>query len=196
MTFDPSIPQANDALKASQSALLTNFTQLNAQFGVDHDPFEDLGSNGDGKHKQVTFRNVAAPIAQLDPQSILYTKLGTGGVYTNHVLPFFRNESGELPVLPDLQQSGTDLGFQFGNMIINFGTGTILSGSSSANVTWKIPFTTSAFIALASKNSIGIGPSGLSANLTSSGNATTGTFSANTTLSSGNLPFFYLAIGF
>lgn len=196
MTFDPSIPLATDKLKQSQQDLLTNFTQLNAQFGIDHTAFEVAGSNGDGYHKQITFKTTTAPGAQVDPQSVLHTKTGTGGVYTNYSLPFFRNQSGDLPVLPDLKASGTDYGFQIGNMIINFGTGSILQGTSSLNVTWSIPFTTAAYIALASKNSTGIGLSGLSANLTSTGTLTTGTFSANTTLSSGNLPFFYLAIGY
>ena len=60
-TYDPSIPQPTDLLSTSQGELLTNFTQLNSQFGVEHTPFNNGGSNGDGLHLQATMPNVAAP---------------------------------------------------------------------------------------------------------------------------------------
>ena len=56
------IPQASDRLSVSQGQFLVNFGQLNTQFGIDHVPFNNSGSNGSGFHKQVTLAaDVASP---------------------------------------------------------------------------------------------------------------------------------------
>ncbi len=69
MTYNPSIPQSTDLISVSQGQLLTNFGQLNSQFGGstpttggDHDGFNNGSGNGSGMHNQVTFTaNQAAP---------------------------------------------------------------------------------------------------------------------------------------
>lgn len=195
MSYIPGIPNANDLISSSQSQIQTNFTQLNTQFAIDHVAF-DAGANN-GKHKQITLENVAAPGAQTDPQSVIYSKLATGGVLTAYSLPFFRNQSGELPLAPDLSNTGTNYGYQQGNLIYNFGSGTILQGTQSLAITWKIPFVTAVLSVLMTKNGSGLGSSGN----TNTCNATAtsllqGTFTAQSSLTSGNMPFFYLAIGY
>lgn len=60
MTYNPGIPNANQLISASQQPIKDNFGQLNAQFGIDHNPFNTGSGNGDGHHKQVFFDVAAA----------------------------------------------------------------------------------------------------------------------------------------
>jgi hypothetical protein len=63
MSYNPSIPQPGDIPSQSQSQFLTNFTQLNTQFGTEHFAFNAASSNG--KHKYVTLiqnPTIAAPL--------------------------------------------------------------------------------------------------------------------------------------
>ena len=84
--YNAGIPQPTDNLSTSQSQMLTNFGVLNTLYSNDHYPWTD--ATNVGKHKQVTLNNVAAPGAQINPASIIYTK----AVSTISEL-FFRNSS-------------------------------------------------------------------------------------------------------
>jgi hypothetical protein len=53
----PGIPLGTDNLSTSQAQMLTNFGELNTQFGIDHTPFNNSGVNGNGFHKKVTLPN-------------------------------------------------------------------------------------------------------------------------------------------
>lgn len=53
MVFNPNIPQSTDFLSNSQSDLLTNNSQLDIVFGVDHYKYSDVSGNK-GKHNYVT----------------------------------------------------------------------------------------------------------------------------------------------
>jgi hypothetical protein len=57
-TYLPGIPLGTDNLSTSQAQMLTNFGQLNTQFGVDHTFLNNSGVNGDGFHKKVTLPNL------------------------------------------------------------------------------------------------------------------------------------------
>lgn len=71
--FDPNIPQPRDLLSNSQGDLLTNFQQLNTQFGVNHVPFDDASADK-GKHKFVTIVEQSNdPETNVDEQ-IIYSK--------------------------------------------------------------------------------------------------------------------------
>lgn len=78
MTFNPSIPQSTDLISVSQGQLLTNFTQLNTQFAVDHNAFNTASANGNGHHKKISFDNAIAPSAPTGTQSVLYPSLVNG----------------------------------------------------------------------------------------------------------------------
>lgn len=75
MSYNPSIPGANDNLSTSQGQIQNNFTQLNTLFVRDHYAYSDA-TNG-GYHKQVTLQNVAAP-APVAPASAVYSKTVSG----------------------------------------------------------------------------------------------------------------------
>jgi hypothetical protein len=62
MTYNPNIPQSTDLISNSQSQILGNFDQLNAQFGIDHVAFNTGSGNGSGFHNKVTFvSNISTP---------------------------------------------------------------------------------------------------------------------------------------
>ena len=52
MTYNPAIPAGGDKPSVSQGQMLTNFTQLNTQFGTEHTALNAASNNG--KHKYVT----------------------------------------------------------------------------------------------------------------------------------------------
>ncbi len=75
--FNPDIPQPTDNLSVSQGDLLTNFQQLNTQFGVNHVPFDDSGSDK-GKHKFVTFVEQSEDPESKGDEYLMYSKEDSG----------------------------------------------------------------------------------------------------------------------
>jgi hypothetical protein len=71
MTYNPNIPQSTDIFPNSQPQILTNFTQLNTQFTVEHDA---LTGPADGKHKYVTLQQGIGP-APVGTDAILCQQL-------------------------------------------------------------------------------------------------------------------------
>lgn len=53
MTYNANIPQASDLISTSQGQLLTNFSQANTAFGIDHTDFVTVANQG--KHKKSTY---------------------------------------------------------------------------------------------------------------------------------------------
>lgn len=80
------IPNGTDNLSTSQGQMKTNFGVLQTLYAQDHGGWTDATANG--LHKKVTFYQVAAPGAQVDPSSIAYTKL-----VSTHPELFFRNST-------------------------------------------------------------------------------------------------------
>ena len=75
--YNPDVPQPPDDLAVSQGDLLTNFGQLNTQFGINHVPFDD--SSGDkGKHKFITFVEQADDPESQGDEYLLYSKDDSG----------------------------------------------------------------------------------------------------------------------
>lgn len=97
MTYNPSIPQSTNNLSVSQGDLLTNFTQLNTQFGIDHDPFYTGSTNGDGFHKKVTLATKNTPGAQTDPSSAVYSGSGTASSVAQL---FYKNQNATYHLSP------------------------------------------------------------------------------------------------
>jgi len=75
MVYDPSIPQPDDDPNTkSQADLLENFTQLNAQFGIDHITFNNGVAADEGEHTKISLNDVQADPGLAFPKSSIYTK--------------------------------------------------------------------------------------------------------------------------
>lgn len=75
MSYDPTIPKAVDRPSASQGAMLTNFGQLNTQFGIEHSSLRVGPGNGDGKHKYITLKQAPGAAAPAGTDLILSQEL-------------------------------------------------------------------------------------------------------------------------
>ena len=74
MTFNPNIPQATDLTSASQSQILTNFSQLNTIFDVDHVTYDNATVANRGKHDKSTYIEQGADPATSANEVALYSK--------------------------------------------------------------------------------------------------------------------------
>lgn len=91
-TYNNGVPAANNNPSVDQPDMLTNAQSINSIIAVDHISFNV--TNG-GTHKQITFNDVAAPGAQTNPQSILYTVAGAASTISDMR---FKNQNGVFPV--------------------------------------------------------------------------------------------------
>lgn len=83
MSYNPAIPQATDRPSVSQGQILTNFNQINTQFGIEHNALVAGASNG--KHKYITLKQ--NPGAPLPVGTDLVFQQGTaGGKYSVETL--------------------------------------------------------------------------------------------------------------
>lgn len=115
MTYNPNIPQATDNPSTSQGQILSNFQQLNDQFGTDlttgnggdHILFSSTINNG--AHNRVKFLDqsgASTPVKQAGPNQILFYGKTNSGVtmpyYTRDNIPLnpAMGPSNEWPVSP------------------------------------------------------------------------------------------------
>lgn len=93
MSFDPSIPAANDVLSQSQSDIQNNFSQSNTLQGLDHYNWNDSTAAGAyrGFHKKLTFPEAPTSDPALNAnQGIFFPKPDTKDSSTRAQL-YFRN---------------------------------------------------------------------------------------------------------
>ena len=95
MTYNPNIPQSNDLISQSQGQFLTNFSQLNTIFDVDHVTYDNATVANRGLHRKVTFPAVITDPNQTAPISSLYIKTVSGSSQL-----FFQNGNGAANVIP------------------------------------------------------------------------------------------------
>jgi hypothetical protein len=127
MTYQPGIPIASDFLATSQGDLLTNFTQLNTQFGVDHTPFNTGSGNGDGTHLQVTINDpLVSDPSPIGDGGVYYTKDNGSGV----AVPYFANSNGAFEL------GGSASGFTLNTTTGSTATGYILFPASAFILMW------------------------------------------------------------
>lgn len=93
-TFSTAVPAPNNDPSVDQPDMLINNQSTDGILAVDHISFNT--ANG-GQHKQVTFNNKNVPVAQTDPQSVLYTNSGTASPVSQM---FYRNQNGIFQVSP------------------------------------------------------------------------------------------------
>ncbi len=93
MTFpiDATIPLGVHDPSDDVTPMRNNFSNIKSFLAVDH---ITAGATGAGKHEQITFKDKTAQVAQVDPQSILYTKSGVASVGAELN---FLNENGTFP---------------------------------------------------------------------------------------------------
>lgn len=87
-TFNTGVPATANNPSVDQPDMLTNNVSADGILAVDHISFNTAGG---GQHKQVTFNNKNAPVAQTDPQSVLYTGSGTASSMSQLL---YRNQNG------------------------------------------------------------------------------------------------------
>lgn len=109
MSYNPSIPQANDDPSDSQLQLLNNFSSLNTQFNVNHIPFSAAVNRG--YHTKIFFPDGVPDPNLISPLSSLYTKIVAGKAQL-----FFQNNSNasdvvQLTNLP-ITTTGTNYAFK------------------------------------------------------------------------------------
>lgn len=111
MTYNPGIPNSTDLISASQQPIKDNFGQLNTQFGIDHVPFNNGGSNGTGHHLKVQIDTpLGADPAQAGVTGAFYTKSdGTRAqAFFNNGANVFQLTSGAVnyAIAPTISASG------------------------------------------------------------------------------------------
>jgi len=188
MTYNPSIPQPTDLISVSQGQILTNFTQLNTQFGIDHTAFNPGSGNGDGFHKKVTY-NV--------PQSVDPTPAGVASVlYTKSVSGlgqlFFANSSVVTRLTGATTTGTSGSTFLPGGIIMKWGTVTLPGTGFNQPVSWTATggnFPTAFFAVVASS------AQSTSVTLSCATAFSTSGFTAIKSSSSGTLIISYIAIG-
>lgn len=133
LIFNENTPQAAQTIASSQSEIQTNFASINTAFN-DANPLRFT------KYAMQDVNPVAAPA---DPIGILHM-LNGANFFLNKPIPYFRNSVGDFPILPDYKTTTTgaitNYGFRFGNIIVNFGTGTT-PGPNSTAITMALAFT-------------------------------------------------------
>lgn len=133
VTWNGSIPQPTELISVSQGELLTNNQTIATVFND--------ASNGNFTKMYLQGVGTVA-VTPVDPTSVFHALNGTGTTFNGHPLPYFLNSLGDFPLLPDVQVTGTNLGFKIGNVIVNYGNATS-SGGNIVGVTFKIAFTSS-----------------------------------------------------
>jgi hypothetical protein len=138
MSYNPNIPQSTDDPKQSQGQLLSNFSQLNSQWLVNHIPLTSGGNNG--LHKMVQF----AAALSVDPtvtgnQSAVYPKLSGSNVELFFRNAGFINQLTGLPVVTTTPgATGSAIRTPWG-ITINYGILTNPSTTINFQLTYSSP---------------------------------------------------------
>ncbi len=188
-TYNPVIPQPGDLISNSQADILGNFTQLNAQYGIDHVAFNTGSGNGSGFHKQVT---IPTPLGS-DPT----LTSNTGEFYTKQVsavtFPFFANASTVWQLAGKKLAASNGYTTLPGGFLMQWGNYQITGSGTSTSVTFPIAFSTSIYAVVSMPINVG----GFNVQNNIAGATSTGTtgFTAVRPSTSGTAIYNYIAIG-
>jgi len=139
MTFNPAIPQPNDLLSISQGDLLTNFSQTNTIFAVNHYEFNHATVADRGKHKFCSFPEQAADPSTAANEIALYTKDNGGATSL-----YYREESdGDVHILVGGGSIADDGYIWLGSgLLMQWGHVPFAPAAVTKTVTFPIPFPT------------------------------------------------------
>ena len=142
MSYNSSIPQANDDPSQSQGQILSNFQALNTSNSVNHVAFNDADQ---GKHKFLQMPEQASDPATAANEAGLYAKeYDVDGLGTLVSTLFFRNESSGAVTTFGGPSSLAIPGYSYipGGLLVQWNRVTVSSGN---NVTFPIAFGAPAF---------------------------------------------------
>lgn len=132
--YTENIPDTPNDPADDQPNMKINTNSVAGILSEDHIPF--VGNSTNGRHKKITFNDVASPAAPANPVSILYTAVNAAA----KSWPFFRNSEDIFSVMPDPTNTGTNFGFKLGKIIVNYGS-IAFAGVSTMTVTLDIQCT-------------------------------------------------------
>lgn len=130
MTYNPNIPQATDNISVDQPKILTNFSQANTLFGLDHFSFNNATVANRGLHQQVTFPTPlgAAPTPS-NPEGILYPLADPNDTSSRTQL-YFKNGSTSFQVTNRFTNSGSGYSMMPGGIIFMWGIETSITSGT------------------------------------------------------------------
>lgn len=141
MSYNPSIPLADDLMSESQGQILTNFGQLNTIFDQDHVTYDDVTAVNRGKHNQSTYPDSSSDPNPALNELALYSK-DVGG---NSRLFLQQENSGTVIQLSGIDPLIAVAGFTFlpGGVLLQWGKE--VSPGTSGTVTLPVAFPTTVF---------------------------------------------------
>lgn len=189
MSFNPSIPSAEDLISVSQSDIQTNFSQINSVFGVDHVTLFPSVANS-GKHKQVTLPELESAPSTAVNEGAVYTAQGTVSAVTEL---YFRKENNgtSIPLTGDATLSPEGQTTLPGGVIMKWGTATVVGSNEAATITFPTAFSTSVYNVMLQVTTI-LRPENPEYFVSS---VTTSSFVINSQTTSGSKIFYWIAMG-
>jgi hypothetical protein len=104
MPYQPLIPQPTDRISVSQNDILTNFTELNTQFAIDHIAFDAVSNNG--KHNKVSLVDSSSGIPVFVASDVgLYNANDVVGGTGQRQLWYSNPSLGSYPITAGLRSS-------------------------------------------------------------------------------------------
>lgn len=200
MTYNAGIPTSSELISTSQGQILTNFTQINTQFGGsspstggDHDGFNTGSSNGSGAHNQVTFlANNAAPSLTRNSVSCV------SGLYANTASAlsclFFQNATQNLQMTGPTTVAASGTVTLQGGIVLKWGTSSYSGTSGSLSIVFPTAFPNNCYFAIANAFT----STNIAANVTTVSVQSTTGITVNRAAGAGvvgNMTVYYCAIG-
>ncbi len=187
MAFNTNVPLANQKIKNTQQPIQDNFIETANLVAVNHEPFN---SADQGKHKFVTFTQQPSTVQPANVSEFNMYNVVVGG--TNQLCIKKGDASIEVP----FTRRGGTLSAQGGSgftilpsgLLIRWGTGTVVGGSTAINVNSNVSFPSMNNIA-----SVQITPTGNFSIWVSSITLPAASFTASS--SSSNATFMWVAMG-
>lgn len=93
MTYNPNFPQSSTPIPQFQQ-ILTNWSQINSQFGTDHAPLTEPQANKQGHHKQVFYNEPIASPTVSGTQAVSYTQSSVAPSPLGIAQEVFKNING------------------------------------------------------------------------------------------------------
>lgn len=140
MTYNPNIPQATDIISQSQPLILTNFSQLNTVFMVDHVEYDNATAGDRGKHTSSTYVEQAVAPATGAAEEALYSA-AIGGTTRIFVRPPSSGAAYQLTATPP-SAGATGYSYLPGGILIQWGTFTWAGANVTQIQNFPISFST------------------------------------------------------
>jgi hypothetical protein len=189
-TYTQNVPNPPNLPSADVGNMQTNTNSIFSIWNVDHETFGSAGSI-DGRHKQVSLINEAAPGVPANIGGVLFAN---NPAPTNISWPFWQNASGTTQLISGIP-SAANPGYSFlpGGLIIQWGTKTPLVNQTLTAVTFPIAFPNNCFVVLVTEKRTA-SPNNVDQLYVNAKSTTTFSYYATTT-GTGFASFDWIAIG-